>query len=82
MVYETEKFKARIIEKFGTCQAFAEAINIDKSTLSKYLSRGRGLRGETLIKAVRALEIPDDQIDAYFFTPRVVKNQPRKKATA
>lgn len=80
MAYKTEKLEARIIEKFGTQKAFAESLGVTKSTLSRYLSTGRDWKGSTLIKAIRLLEIPDDQIDTYFFDLRVAKAQPKEVA--
>lgn len=76
--FKTDKLRDRIIERFGTQKAFAEAIGIPNSTLSRYLNVGRNWRGETLIKAVRLLDIPDDEIDGYFFEPRVAKREPKK----
>ena len=80
MAYKTEKLEARIIEKFGTQKAFADALGIHKSTLSRYVSDGHDWKGSTLIKAIRLLEIPDDQIDTYFFDLRVAKVQPKEVA--
>lgn len=77
MAYQTDKLEARIVEKFGTQKAFAEAIGLKRSTLSRYLSTGRDWRGSTLIKAVRALEIPQNEIDSYFFAPRVPQVEPK-----
>lgn len=74
MAYKTEKLEARIKEKFGTQTAFAEALGLSKSTVSRYLSTGRDWKGSTLIKAIRLLEIPEDQIDVYFFESRVAKS--------
>lgn len=82
MAFKTDKLEARIIERFGTQKAFCEAIGIAESTLSRYLNEGRDWKGSTLIAAVRVLQIPDEQIDDYFFAPRVAKKKPRKKATA
>lgn len=78
MRYKTEKLQARIAEKYGTQKAFAEAIGMEKSTLSRYLSQGKDWKGSLLIKAVQSLEIPANEIDAYFFEPAVVKSQPRR----
>lgn len=78
MRYKTERLQARIVEKFGTQKAFADAIGMEKSTLSRYLSQGKDWKGSLMIKAVEVLEIPVDEIDAYFFEPAVVKSQPRK----
>ena len=80
MKFERDKLTTLIREKFGTQKAFAEALGVEESTLSRYLSDGRDWKGQTLIKAVRLLEIPEAEIDSYFFTLRVVKKQPRKKA--
>ena len=74
VAYKTEKLEARIKEKFGTQAAFAEALGLSKSTVSRYLSTGRDWKGSTLIKAIRLLEIPEDQIDVYFFESRVAKS--------
>lgn len=75
MQYRTEKLKARIIERFGSQNAFCEAIGMQKSTLSRYLSQGKDWPGSLLIKAVQLLEIPTDEIDAYFFAPEVSKRK-------
>lgn len=75
MAYQTEKLKGRIIEKYGTRQAFCKAIGMRPSTLSKRLKDGRDWRGSSLIKAVRALDIKDSEIDAYFFDLRVEETQ-------
>ena len=77
MRYKTEKLQTRIVERFGTQKAFADAIGMEKSTLSRYLSQGKDWKGSLLIKAVEVLEIPTNEIDSYFFEPAVVKSQPR-----
>jgi hypothetical protein len=77
MAYKTDKLEARIVEKYGTRKAFCKAIGMQESTLSRYLSEGRDWKGSALIKAVKALEIPVDDIDAYFFAPKVAKKQPK-----
>lgn len=77
MTYKTDKLKARIVEKFGTQKAFCEAIGVAPSTLSRYLNEGLDWKSSTLIKAVRALQIPDEEIDLYFFVPRVAKKEPK-----
>lgn len=71
MAYKTEKLEARIVEKYGTHKAFCEALGIAESTLSRYLNEGRDWKGSTLMQAVSLLEIPPDEINAYFFDPRV-----------
>lgn len=80
MSYQTEKLQKRIVEKFGTQKAFCEAVGMYESTLSRYLSSGKDWKGSLLIKAVEVLEIPADQIEAYFFEPVVAKRK-QKEAT-
>ena len=81
MAYKTDKLEARIVEKFGSQKAFCEAIGIAESTLSRYINEGKDWKGSTLIKAVKALQIPAEEIDAYFFAPRVAKVEPKRAKT-
>ena len=67
MAYKTDKLSKRIAEKFGTQSAFAKAIGMDKTLLNKILRQGKEWKGSSLIKAVRVLEIPFEEIDSYFF---------------
>ena len=78
MTYKTDKLQSRIIEKFGTQAAFAEALGIDKSTLSRLINEGREWKGSKMMKAVEVLEIPAEEIDSYFFAPAVEELQPKK----
>ena len=77
MAYETNKLKARIIEKYGDQKHFAEAIGMQESTLSRLLSDGKEWKGSMMMKAIDLLEIPSTQVDSYFFEPKVVKSQPQ-----
>ena len=78
MAYKTEKLEARIVEKFGTQKAFAQAIGASRSAVCRYIKEGHDWRGSTLIKAIRVLEIPNDEIDSYFFDLRVGEVQPKE----
>ena len=77
MAYQTDKLEARIVERFGTQKAFAQAIGVSRSAVCRYLKDGRDWRGSSLMKAIRALEIPNDEIDSYFFVPRVTQMEPK-----
>lgn len=76
MTYKSEKLKARIVEKFGTQKKFAEALDLDESTVSRYLA-GREWKASTMIKAAEVLEIPADELAVYFFEPAVSKSKPK-----
>jgi len=65
-----EKLKARIDEQFPTRAAFAEAIGVEPSTLSRMLSSGNW-KADRIEAAVKVLKIPPKDIPAYFFTPAV-----------
>lgn len=78
MAYKTDKLEARIVEKFGTQKAFAQAIGASRSAVCRYIKEGHDWRGSTLIKAIRVLEIPQEEIEAYFFEPRVAKKHPKE----
>jgi len=78
MAYKTNKLAEKITEKYGSQKAFAEALGMQESTLSRYLNSGRDWKGSKLIKAIKLLEIPVQEVESYFFEPRVEKNQPRK----
>lgn len=76
MAYQTTKLKARILEKYGNQKNFAEALQMEESTLSRYLS-GREWKASAMIKAAELLEIPAEQVGAYFFETKVSKGKPK-----
>ena len=65
-----DKLKARIDEQFATRAAFAEAIGVDASTLSRMLSAGNW-KADRIEAAVKVLKIAPKDIPAYFFAPTV-----------
>lgn len=68
-----EKLKARIDEMFTTRAAFAKAIGVDPSILSRMLASGNW-KADRIEKAVAVLNIPATDIPAYFF-PLTVANK-------
>lgn len=72
-MFDYSKLIGRIIEKFGTRRAFAEAYNISENAMSMKLSNKMAITTDD-IKAwcePRFLDIPCNQIGVYFFTPKV-----------
>jgi transcriptional regulator with XRE-family HTH domain len=61
------KIRGAIREKFGKNEAFAEAMGMDKSTLSKKLNGRTEWTRPEIELAVELLTIPWDQIHIYFF---------------
>lgn len=74
-MFNSDHLKERIEEKYGTQKAFADALGVSKSTVNRYLA-GREWKGSTMLKAARLLDIPAEEVDAYFFEQKVVKRQP------
>ena len=77
MAYETEKLKARILEKYSNQKNFAEAMEMSESTLSRYLAGDNEWKASTMIKAAELLEIPAEQVGTYFFETKVSKGKPK-----
>jgi hypothetical protein len=69
------KLRGRIKEKFGTNAAFAEAMDIDASSLSAKLNNGSPWKREEIELACELLEVPIEEVHLYFFTQKVGKSQ-------
>ena len=65
-----DELKKRIDEAFPSRAAFAEAIGVDPSTLSRMLSSGNW-KADRIEVAVKVLKIAPKDIPLYFFTPSV-----------
>lgn len=70
-MFETAKLRGRIVEKFGSQSAFAEASGSSVSFISQYMNGKTQLIQETMDRWITLLEIPADEINAYFFTKKV-----------
>lgn len=74
MNYDYSKLLGRIIERFGTRKAFAEALGIPASMLTEILLNKRKLT-QPLIKKMASpefLDIPLNEYGEYFFTLEVL----------
>lgn len=70
-MFDTNKLRGRIIEKYGTIGAFCDACARSFSFVSQYLNGKANLDQPTIEEWRNLLEIPANEIDAYFFAPRV-----------
>ncbi len=68
MPLEYAKLRGAIREKFRTQGAFARAMGMHPTTLSKKLSGLVDWTRQEIEKACELLQIPADQIHEYFFT--------------
>lgn len=69
------KLKGRIKERFGTQDKFAEAMGINRATLSLKLNARYEWSRLEVEKACQLLDIDMSEIGAYFFTEKVGKTQ-------
>lgn len=71
MPIDYSKLIGRIIEKFGTRTAFADAMGLKLEALSRRLNNKARWQTEEYIKASDLLDIPPEEIYAYFFIPKL-----------
>ena len=73
MKFDYSKLEGRIVEKFGTRRAFADAWNKHENTVSRKLRGKAPFTTDDIIvvSAPHLLDIPADQAHEYFFTPKV-----------
>lgn len=73
MKFDYSKLIGRIIEKFGSRKAFAEACGLSENSISKKLSGKMGITTNDIIKwsSPELLDIATSDIPEYFFTLKV-----------
>lgn len=59
--------RGRIIEKFGTFTAFADALGVDKNTVSNKLNEITQFNRNEILVWCQMLDIPKEDIHKYFF---------------
>ena len=76
MKFDYSKLIGRIIEKFGSRKAFAEACGFSENTISKKLSGKMGVTTNDIINwsSPELLDIDSSDIPEYFFAIRVQVN--------
>ena len=72
-MFDYSKLTGRIIEKFGTRRAFAEAYGISENSMSQKLSGKMKISTDDITAWCEPdlLDIPCSEIGMYFFTPKV-----------
>lgn len=70
-MYDTSKLRGRIVEKYGTLSAFQKAVNRSMSFISQYMNGKKQLDQPTMDCWIKALDIPADEINVYFFKTKV-----------
>lgn len=75
MEYDYSKLRGRIIEMFGSQEAFAEAVGQTPTTISYKLNGKKPLTRNDIIEWGEALLIEQGNIGLYFFTEKVRDTQ-------
>ena len=68
MEWEDCKLRRRIRQKFCTEKNFAEAIGMNKSTLSLRLNKKISWKVDEIQRIIKFLEISTEEIPSYFFS--------------
>lgn len=73
MAFDFSKLRGRIIEKYGTCAAFAADVGLPESGLSNRLNNRVMIDSDEIIQWSRPdkLDIPAEDIHIFFLTPKV-----------
>ena len=73
MSYDFSKLRGRIVEKYGTLGAFAEAMCWSERTNSLKINGKSEWKQSEILAASELLEIDPNEIDEYFFNVEVQK---------
>lgn len=65
--YEYRKLKGRIVEKYGTMGAFAEALGLSKQSLSLKMTGKVGLSQEDIEQWSELLDIQQEDYGIFYF---------------
>ena len=77
MAMNYDKLRGKIREVFHTQEAFAEALGISKTSLSKKLNGSVYFTQDEMNRSCELLNIPKEFIPVYFFTPKVKQTEPK-----
>ena len=68
------KLRGKIVEKYHTQSAFADAMGINKATLNGKLNNRSQWTAEEIVKACGLLDIPLSEAHLYFFCTKGCDN--------
>lgn len=71
MAFDYNKLKGRIVEKFGTQAEFAKSFECSERTLSLKMNGKIPWKQTEIVKAIKLLELSENDIQEYFFTLEV-----------
>lgn len=69
--FDYSKLRGRIVEKYHNVSKFADALGITRSRLNNILVNGYAFTVPRIVQMANLLDIDQENIGFYFFTPRV-----------
>ena len=72
--FRYNKLKGRIVEVYESQDRFAKALGISPSALSSRLNNTTEFSQREILQAIKLLGISADEMEAYFFKPKVKKS--------
>lgn len=75
MGFDYSKLRGKIREVCGTQEAFANSIKMGTVSLSKRLNNQLEFTQREITDACRVLNVPPEEVSAYFFTQEVQKGE-------
>ena len=75
MTFDYSKLRGRIKEKYNKYENLVPLINMSEATLSRKLNGKSYFDSQEIIELSKALEIPDEERDLYFFKVKIRKSE-------
>lgn len=75
VIYDTSKLRGRIVEKFGTIDAFSNKTSLTRASVSDYLNGKKTLNQKDIDEWMFLLGIEDSELPDYFFVRKVDKRE-------
>lgn len=69
--FNFSKLRGRIVEKYGTQTAFVKAFGVSENVFSRKMNNKVRFNSDDIVKIVKMLDIPENEINQYFFTQEV-----------
>lgn len=66
-MYQYRKLKGKIVEKYGTQKAFADALDISENSLSLKLNGKTGFSQKDIVKWSLLLDIDQAEYQSFYF---------------
>ena len=70
-MFDYSKLHGRIVEKYGSQSAFADACGVSRQSVPGVIKHGKMMRESTVMRWAELLDITGKDMQEYFFTLKV-----------